>query len=43
MFWGGLGCFHGPQLYRSLEHFFPHVLDYFVHNEGLYITYHEII
>ena len=31
------------KLYRSLEHFFPHVLDYFVHIEGLYITYHEII
>ena len=31
------------KLYRSLEHFFPHVLDYFVQIEGLYITYHEII
>ena len=31
------------KLYRSLEHFFPHVLDYFVYIEGLYITYHEII
>ena len=31
------------KLNRSLEHFFQHVLDYFVHIEGLYITYHEII